>query len=313
MDLLEEETVVRHFRTRRARAAVRLFIETGRALWRHDSFSHAAEAAFSFALALFPALLLLVIAMGLLGQDPTLSGGFIEFLSRLMPAVTVQTIQEALVRLRPLNPHRDISLSLLFLLWPASGVFATYVKGTIVAYGAPDRRGWVRTRLLGVLLVLCTGGVMVAAFLSVAFAPLLARVFDVVGLGDAFVLLFRAIRFPLGIIMITPVLALLYRVGPDVSRREWHYPVWPGALFATLMWLTMSFGFSLYVERFGQLNATYGTLAGAILLLIWMYLTSLAVLLGAEFNVSYERFLRRWHGESAPAPETAPAVETALS
>jgi membrane protein len=278
--------------------------DTGQGLWDDDGFGIASEAAFSFAFSLFPLLLLIVTLLGLLGQDPRWSESLTVFLSRFIPAIGVEIVHEYLDRIRPTHAAREISISLLLLFWPASWVFNAYMKATTRAYGAPDQRPFFVNRLIAVGLVIFSGVVFAAVFLAMVLAPLLLRYVDFFGIGSTVIEVFRAVRFPAALILLVPTLAVIYTVGHDAPSSA-RLPVWPGAMAATLLWMGASQLFSLYVTHVGMFVNLYGALAGAMLLLAWMYLTSLAIITGAEFNVACHRWKTRRQIRPEPAPVQA--------
>jgi membrane protein len=277
-----------------------VFKETAESVWHDDGFGLSAEAAFAFALSLFPLFLLIVIGMGLLGQDPAFTKAFADFVVQFIPAASDRVVESFLRELKPNAPTRDIILSSIFLLWPASSVFNAYIKSTIRAYNTPDLRSFLKTRLLAIALVFATGGLFLIAFLAMAFGPQLARIFDYIGMGPVYIRIFELVRFPLAVGIVAPTFAFLYHFGPDHSRSERRTFAWPGAFFATFLWIAMSVLFSFYLDTYGNLNVTYGALTAAIVLLIWMYLSSLAVISGAEFNMAFERAAARLRGQEPP-------------
>src|SRR4029453_2980556 len=168
-------------------------------------------------------------------------------------------------------------VSLLAVLWAASGGVQGLVKGLNVVYDERETRGFVKLRGLSLLLTL---GAIVVAVVALALITVFPRVVDNLGLGQAGQLAASIARWV--------VLALLVRFAPDRANPRWRW-VSPGALVALVLWLLGSIGFSWYVDNFGKYNQTYGALAAVIILLLWLYLSAFAVLLGAELDAETER------------------------
>ena len=273
-----------------------VFKETGRKSWNDDVLGLASEAAFSFAFSLFPLLLLMVVLLGVFGQYPEFTIYVNEFLADFLPPDSLRIITEYIASLEVGDPKGLLSISIFLTLWPASSVVGAYIKAINRAYETRDARPFWKDRLLAIALVLLMGALVAISFLGMVFGPVAGDfISDYMGMSDIYRVLLDTLRFPVAVIASSVALAVLYRFGPNIPHR-W-YEIWPGAFLATFLWVTITFSFSLYVEYFGRYNKTYGSLGGVIILLTWMYLTSLAVILGAEFNGAFGRWMR---GEGLP-------------
>ena len=253
---------------------------------KHDGLGLASEAAFHFAFSFFPFLLLLVSIIGFLSQDIQARALVTDTLSQFLPEETLGMVDSYLASLAQADVQLSFSISLVLVLWAASRVIAAYLKAITKAYEAPDRRPFWKKRLLSIGLILLFGLFGGVAFLGMVFAPLAADFLAFLGWESIYLSLIEALRFPLTVGLFAPAMAILYRFGPDCEEHP-GYQIWPGAMLATLLWIIMSYGFSLYVSEFSEFNATYGALGTIIILLTWMWLTSVVVIFGAEFNAAF--------------------------
>jgi membrane protein len=277
-----------------------VFKHTAQGISKDDGDGLAAQAAFNFAFSLFPLLLLAVTLLGMFSQDVETRQTLVDFVGNIAPAETAEMVRDYLMTLDAGNLQAQLSLSLLLVLWPASRVFNAFIKATMLAYNAPDKRPFWKNRLIAIGLVFLTGILGGLAFLAMVFAPLIGDLLAHLGLGQIYKSVLEVIRYPLAVALMAPVFALIYRFGPDCKEHP-RAQIWPGAMLATFLWVTISSLFSLYVSNFGNYNATYGALGGVIILLTWMYLTSFAVIIGAEFNAAFGAWLKNHPPESKPA------------
>ena len=237
----------------------------------------AAGVAFYAFMAIFPALIAIVSIYGLFA-DPSTIANQLNSLTATLPEEARQIITDQVTALSTRRQTLGISLilSLLIALWSASAGTSNLVTAISVAYDEHEKRGFVKKRLLS-LMVIILGLVAV-------LPPLLKAAF---GTGALRWLL--QISGALIVLVLVPVaLALLYRLAPDrdAPRMNW---VSVGAVVATLMWLAASIGFSIYTSTFGNYAKTYGVFAGIVVLLLWLWLTMYAILLGSEINAEAEQ------------------------
>lgn len=257
-----------------------------------DIFGLASQAAFAFAFSLFPLLLLLMTIIGLVGQNPAFISTLRETLGPLVPADILEVLLGYINTLETGRGSELISISIILTLWAASGVVTAFMKAVNRAYDAEKDRPFWRKRLRAVAIISLSGLLVVIAFFIMVFGPVAGKVLDdYFGLGDVYDWLFDMLRFPFTLIVLSVAFGILYRLGPNI-KHSWKEVI-PGALLATWLWMTVTFSFSLYVERFGQYDKTYGSLGALIILLTWMFLTSLVIIFGAEFNAAFTAFLRR--------------------
>ncbi len=247
----------------------------------------AAGVAFYGMLALVPAMVAIVSVYGLV-VTPEESARQVEGFTRALPGEAARLLVDQLKSITGGDSGGlgiKLAVSLAGLLWSASSGTTALIRGLGVAYDEPEGRGFVKLRSRALILtVAAVLGAVVVLGLTVALPAIL----DAARLGSVGKTIGLVLRWPiLGVLFILG-LSALYRYGPDRDKPKWRW-VSLGSLVATLLWVVGTALFALYAGRFGSYNETYGTLAGAVVLLLWLYLTSLVILVGAELNSEMER------------------------
>ena len=246
----------------------------------------AAGVAFYAFMAIFPALIAVVSIYGLFA-DPSTIANQLNSLTDTLPDAARQVITDQVTALSMRRQTLGVSLilSLLVALWSASAGTSNLLTAISVAYDQHEERGFVKMRLLSLGLTVAGIFFMVIILGVVAVLPPLLRA--VVGTG-ALRWLIQVVGWLIVLVLVPVALALLYRLAPGraAPRMTW---VSVGAVVATLMWLAASVGFSVYTSTFGNYAKTYGVFAGIVVLLLWLWLTMYAILLGAEINAESEQ------------------------
>jgi membrane protein len=247
----------------------------------------AAGLAFYAMLALFPALIAVVTVYGLVADPQQVAdqiGGFAASLPEGAGTLLTTQLQNiAGGSQRGLTV--GLAASLLGVLWSASGGVQALIKGLNLAYDEKESRGFLKLRALALVLTL---GAIVVAIVVLALIAAFPAILERLGLGSAGELVASYGRWVLLALLVVTALAVLYRYAPDRRNPRWRWVSW-GAVVALVVWLAVSIGFSAYVENWGRYGKTYGALAGVIVLLLWLWLTGLAVLLGGEVDAEIER------------------------
>jgi membrane protein len=244
----------------------------------------AAGVAFYGFLAIFPLLLAMVLIYGLVVEPQQIADQINSITALPEDARRLITDQVTLASTRETGASIGLAVSILLALWSASGGMANLVTAISTAYDEEEKRSFVKKRGLALLLTL---GAIVFLILTLA----LVAVFPVIsGLIDNGVVRFflQVARWVLIAVLVTAALAVLYRVAPDRDAPKMRW-VSVGAGAATVLWLVASVGFSIYVANFGNYAKTYGAIAGIIVMLFWLWITSYAILLGAEINAESEQ------------------------
>lgn len=244
----------------------------------HTTTVIAGSLAYYALLAVFPAAIAAISIYGLVA-DPADLTTLIESLADNLPEATATLIQDELLQIVTASETGlgiATVIGIVLALWSASAGAKVLITGVNLAYGERETRSYLVVRSLALAL---TVGMILGVVTVVAGVAILPR-FVESSLTDL-------IRWPALVVLVVVGLAALYRIAPsDAPGRD--HPVWQGALGAAIVWLAATAGFSAGVTAFGRFSATYGTLAGVVVLLIWFFLSGLIVLLGAEFNAAIE-------------------------
>lgn len=267
------------------RLTPRDWLDVARTLWtevRHDSVPIvAAGVAFYGVLGLIPALVIAVSLYGIF-TDPSEAEQQVTALLEVLPESTARVVAgqiEPIATFSSAGLSFGVLASLAVLVWVASNAIRAVVRAVVIAYDQEGERSRLETRGIALALTVAIIVAGVAAIFVVAVLPALLSGLDPT---DSIVTLSNVRWLALAGGMFGGT-ALLYRFAPPRSPASWM-DVLPGSLLATVLWLAVSFGFSVYVSSFASYNETYGFLGAAVVLLLWFFLTSFAVILGAELN-----------------------------
>jgi membrane protein len=246
--------------------------------------SLAAGLAFYAMLAVFPGLVALVSMYGLI-FDPADVEKQVASFSVMLPGSARELLEAQLHQLVANSPSSlgiGAALGIAGALWSASSGVASLIKGINIAYDEPEKRGFFKLRGLALLFTLA---VIVLAIVALALIAVLPGLLG--SLQGPVQSLVKIGRWPVLALGVLLVLAVLFRYAPDREKPRWRWVTW-GSAIATIVWLLASAGFSLYVSNFANYDKTYGTLGSVIVLLLWFYVSSFVVLLGAEINAEIE-------------------------
>jgi membrane protein len=277
----------------------------------HGMTDWAASMTYYLVMSLFPGLLVAVSLLGLLGQQSLVTDAVGYLRDAGAPSETVDAVERSLQGLiDSSNAKAGIGLvvGLALGLNGASGAFGAAGRAMNKVYGVEEERGFVRRKLTDVgwtLVVILLGGV---ALVSVLLGGQVAKdLFGTIGLGDTAGTVWVYARWLVAIAAMMVLFAVVYAFAPDLEHRRFRW-ISPGAVLGVVIWLAASGAFFFYVSNFGNYGATYGAFAGVIVLLLWLYITSLAFLLGGELNGEIERAqLAGRGGPPPPSPPPTPA------
>jgi membrane protein len=258
-----------------------------RAVWAHDLFDRAASLSYYFLFALFPALLFLTSIVGLLPW-PRLMDQLLAYIARVLPAdagsMLTRTVGEVIAGAR----GSLVSVGVLGALWGASNGMVSISNALNMAFEVRDTRRWWRHRLEALGLTIGFSLLTIVAMLLFVFGERIGEeVARGLGVGTAFTRAWNIGRWPALTLCGLIGIMLVYQLAP-AARQHWRR-VTPGAIFALIGWLVASHALRLYVRYVGNYNATYGSIGGVIVLMLWLYLSSLALLIGAEINSQIRR------------------------
>lgn len=252
-------------------------------------------------LALFPALLVLVSLLGIAGKSATKS--ILDNLTKLTPGSARDIITNAVTQLQSSGGTGSVLaiVGLLLALWSASGYVAAFIRTSNAVYDIPEGRSvWKVTPLRLVLTLVLMILVCVSALIVVFTGGLATQVGTALGVGGTALTVWSIAKWPVLVVLVTLMIAILYWASPNVRVRGFKW-ITPGSFLALMIWMIASAGFALYVANFASYNKTYGTLAGVIVFLVWLWITNLAILLGLEFDaeLARERALIGGHPKTA--------------
>ena len=262
---------------------------TGSAFYASHLLQWAAALTFFSVVSLFPAMLAVVSVLGVLGASGI--EPLIENVSELAPGTARDITLDAL---RNIEESRDgagltLVIALAAAMWTASAYVGAFIPAANIVWGVDEARPiWkkllLRVSLTTVLLVL----IAVTAVGVVLTGPVAREVGNVVGVGNAAVEVWQLAKWPFLVFVVMLLLAILYWSSPNVRHPGWRW-VTPGSVVAVALWIGASLGFTFYVANFSSYNATYGGIGGVLVFLVWLWLTNIAILLGATLNAELER------------------------
>ncbi len=247
----------------------------------------AAGVSFRALLAVVPAAVAAITIWGLVADPQQITDQIAQF-AQMLPESGGQLVEEQLGQLTDQAGGTlgvALVVSLLVALWSASSGMLGLVEGIGAAYGEADTRSFLRRRALGLILTLAA---LIFLLISLTLLTALPPILDALGLEGSARMAVEVARW-VGLAVLTAVgLAVIYRVGPDRASPRTRWVTW-GAALATVVWLLGSAAFSLYVSNFGEFDETYGSLAGVVIVMLWVFLSAFAVLIGATVNAEIER------------------------
>ncbi|MGM0852405.1 MAG: YihY/virulence factor BrkB family protein [Bacillota bacterium] len=246
----------------------------------NDVTGLAAQIAYYFLLSLFP---LLIFIVTLLPYLPVDQGDILGLVRDFAPGETMSMIEETLQDIMSNRNSGLLSVSIIATIWSASNGMNAIVKSLNRAYDVEETRSFIATRLMSILLTLAMILVFVVALLLPVFGKQIGLLlFSQFGFSEQFLTVWNGIRWAISPIILFIIFVGLYYFAP--SKRIKCLSAFPGAIFATLGWVLASLAFSYYVGSFGNYSATYGSIGGIIVLMIWFYLTGIIIMIGGEIN-----------------------------
>ena len=276
--------------------------------FREDNLTDwAAALTYYGVLSVFPMLIVLVSILGLVGESATQP--LLDNLGTVAPGPAKEIFTSAIENIQANGGAAGIAaiVAIALALWSASGYVAAFMRASNAIYDIPEGRPiWKTTPVrLGVTIVLVV--LLVVCAVAVVFTgPLAEKAGDLIGLGSSFLTVWDIAKWPVLLLIVSFMFALLYWASPNARQPGFPW-VSPGGVLAVILWIVASAGFAFYVANFGSYNKTYGALAGIIVFLVWLWISNIAVLLGAEFNAELERGRRIEAGQATPGRD--PFVE----
>lgn len=266
--------------------------QLGKRVWNSmdddDVFGHSAELAYYFFLALFPLLFFLISIFGIVAHgNQSLQNNLMQYLGRVAPSAGSQLIGKTVQETTHSSGGLKLILGLIGALWSASAGMAAIESTLNRVYDVKDRPYW-KSKPLAIGLTVAVAIIVAISMGLVLFGNMIANALThSIGMSGVINMLWKVVQWPVAIAVICVAFALIYYVAPNVDQRKWHW-ITPGAVVGVLLWIIASIGFSIYLQFFNSYSATYGSLGAVVILLLWFYITGLAILIGGEINAEVE-------------------------
>jgi membrane protein len=240
-------------------------------------------------LAIFPMLVVIVSLVGLLGHS--VSQSLIHNLSTVAPGTTKQILTNAIENIQRDRSASDVAfiIGLLAAMWSASGYVAAFMRASNVVWDVEEGRPFYKTMPVRLIVTLITVVLLTVSAAAVVFTGSLAgKLGNLIGVGSTAVQVWDIAKWPVLALIVVVILAILYYTGPNVRQPGFRW-VTPGGILAVVLWVLASAAFAFYIANFSSYNKTYGALASVVIFLVWLWITNIVILLGAELNAEIER------------------------
>lgn len=251
--------------------------------------TRSAALSYYFILALFPMLLFIVSLIGIFaGQNSELRETIFSALGHLVPGSASDLMHTVIGQTAKSSSALKIGAGILGALWAASAGVSAVVVSLNVVYRYNERRPWWKQKLTVLGLTASLAALIIFAVVLVLYGGKIGNALAMhFGLGHSFTVTWAILQWPFLFAAMFLSFALIYYFGPDAPEPSWHW-VTPGAALGVVLWLLASLGFRVYLHFFNSYSATYGSLGAVIILLLWLYITGVAILIGAELNAVIE-------------------------
>jgi membrane protein len=256
----------------------------------NNFFGRASELAFDFLFALFPLLLFMLTLIGVFtSHRADLQGDLLAYFADFLPSSAFALLNTTVTDLAANAGGGKLTFGIVLAVWFASGGVRSMISALNLAYRVEEARSWIKVRAIALFLTLLIAVLLLASLLLVLIS---GHAVDWIGvelnLTPQVVSLWKALQWPAAVAFMILSKALIYYFGPNLRNRRWHW-ITPGSAFGVLLWLAASLGLRAYLHFFNTYSATYGSLGAVMILLVWLYVTGLAFLIGGEINAEIER------------------------
>ena len=257
----------------------------------NNVFGRAAELAFYFLFALFPLIFLMMTLFGLFASHRVeLQNDLLFYFADFLPSTAFQLVRRVTAEIVAHASHGKLIFGVVSALWCVSSVISSMISALNAAYHVRDGRSWFKVRAVAFGLSVLTSSLLLAAlFMALVGNHFAGWLGAGLRLHPMVVLIWKALQWPAAIFFVTVSCSLIYHCGPDLKkRRRWRWFT-PGAAVGVLVWIAGAQGFRMYLHFFNNYSVSYGSLGAVIILLVWLYVSGLACLIGAEINAEIER------------------------
>jgi membrane protein len=254
-----------------------------------DVFGRAAQLAYYFLLALFPLLLFLTSVIGLLlGSGTGVRHALFAYFSRVLPGSAFNLVDSTMYEVSAASGGGKLTFGLLAALWAASNGMGAITGALNAAYNVKETRPWWKQRLTAIGLTLVLSILIISALVLVLYGGKIANHIAVTySFGQAFTFGWKFLQWPLVLGFMLLSFSLIYYLAPDLREQKWVW-ITRGSTTGVALWLVVSFAFKLYLHFFDSYSKTYGALGAVIVLMLWLYFTGAAILIGGEVNSEIE-------------------------
>ncbi|GEK31526.1 putative ribonuclease-like protein YfkH [Kurthia zopfii] len=250
-----------------------------------DVSSAGAQLAYFFLLSLFPLLIFLLTLLPFLNlpQEQVFT-----MLENILPEQVFSLIESTIKDVLSNRNGGLLSVGIIATLWSASNGVNALIKNLNKSYDITETRPFIVARAVSIFFTVLLIGLIIVALVLPVFGKTIGQfMFEVIGLKEGFLIVWNYVRIIIPPFLIVTVLVLLYWIAPNVKIYFRH--AIPGALFATIAWVLISFGFSFYISNFANYSKTYGSIGGIIILMLWLYITGIVLVVGGQVNVAFQK------------------------
>jgi membrane protein len=252
-----------------------------------EVFTRSAALAYYFVSALFPMIFFLMAVLGLFAQSHDLQSSLLNYVARFMPGDAYGLVQKTLKEIANHSSGFKLAFGLVLALWSGSGGIVSLMDALNHCYHLKEGRPWWKQRTIAVALTAAISALIIVALTIVLYGGDIANFVGAhVGLSTVTVIAWRIVQWPIALFFVVVSFALVYYWGPD-AEQDWQW-ITPGSLVGVLTWIGASLLFRVYLHFFNSYSKTYGSLGAVIVLLLWLYISGLAMLLGGEINSEIE-------------------------
>ena len=253
----------------------------------NEATARGAQLSYFLILSIFP---FLIFLLAILDYTPLTHQDTLQQVSLLLPETAFIVVEQILTEISSTNQVTLLSFGFLGTIWAASrGTFAI-IKSLNKAYDTVESRSFLHLNFIGIISIFALALVILSSLALLIFGRVIGQLlFENLGLEEFFYFLWATLRYLIPVLFIFVVFCFMYLYFPNVSLRL--RSIYPGAVFSTLGWITVSQVFAYYVNNFGNYSRTYGSIGGIIVFLVWLYISSVVILLGGEINATLHHFL----------------------
>jgi len=261
-------------------------------VWREldqdDVFGRAAQLSYFFLLSLFPLLIFLSVLLGYIAHGGNILRDMLGYLADILPPAAFILVRKTLVQITNSAGGGKLSIGIIVTLWAASNGMWALIGGIHAAYEIREERPWWKVQILAMVLTIAFAVLIICALALALIGQHVGHYLAAVeGWGDKFATAWSIIQWPLVILFVLVAVSLLYRYAPNIRVQKWRW-IFPGAIVAVIIWLAVVWGLRAYLHFFNTYDKFYGSLGAVIILMLWLYLSGVAILTGAEVNSEME-------------------------